>query len=196
MPRKRQKPIELLSEGELESLLNAPSRRAPTGIRNRAIIACLAYAGLRVSEVLALMPRDVDLVKGELNVRRGKGGRQRTAALMPPAIAILERWLDKRRELGVNGHHPVMCTLQGGPLSPRYVQTMLARYAQRAGIEKRCHPHGLRHWHASQLLMRGGMLPDIQQQLGHTDLAITSQYLDSIAPAGRVGRLQALRWDI
>lgn len=195
MPRHRQKPIELLTESELAALLNAPSRRAPTGIRNRAIIAVLAYAGLRVSEVLALLPRDLELGRGEINIRKGKGGRQRTAALLPPGLPLLERWLDKRKALGVNGHHPVFCTLAGGEISARYVQLMLRRYADRAAIEKRVHPHGLRHWHAAQLLLRGGWLPDIQQQLGHTDLSITSHYLDSIAPAGRVNRLQALAWD-
>jgi len=181
--KKRQKAIEPLRPEEVAELLKAASGRAPTGIRNRALLAVLYYAGLRVGEALALELRDLDLEAGTINVRRGKGSRQRTVGLNPAALAHLERWLDRRRDLGFNGRRPIFCTLQGEPLSARYVRQALARYAERAGIEKRVHPHGLRHSHAAHLAMAGVPVHVIQKQLGHSSLATTGLYLDEIAPA-------------
>ncbi len=86
MPRTRKRPIEVLTPEEVERLIQANSNRAPSGIRNRALVALMYYSGLRLSEVLALLPRDVDLEGGEINVRRGKGGRQRCSVRSP-------RWL-------------------------------------------------------------------------------------------------------
>ncbi|MDQ4048657.1 MAG: tyrosine-type recombinase/integrase [Actinomycetota bacterium] len=57
--------------------------------------------GLRISEALALEPRDVDAAGGMLNVRHGKGDRQRLVGLDPAALALLERWLDRRAALGL-----------------------------------------------------------------------------------------------
>jgi site-specific recombinase XerD len=193
MSKKRQKPIELLSQEEVDGLIAAGSRRAPTGIRNRALVAFLAYSGARLMEALQLHPKDLALDRGEVSIM-GKGSRQRVAAVAQPAIPHLDRWLDKRRALRVNGKQRLFCTLAGGPLLARYVQLMLARYARRAGIEKRVHPHGLRHWHAVAILRRGGLLPDIQQQLGHASLATTGEYLNSIAPDDRTARINGLAW--
>lgn len=159
-------PPEVLTPAEVRALLHAPSGRAPTGLRNRALIAVLYGAGLRLAEALALKVADVNLDAGDIRVLHGKGDRARTAGIDAGALVHLARWLDKRRALGVrNG--ALMCTLDGKPLSPRYVRTMLTRMAARAGIEKRVHPHGLRHTHAAELEREGFTVSEIQQQLGH-----------------------------
>ena len=192
MPRKRQKAIEPLTPSEVEALMQAANRRAPTGIRNRALVAVLYYAGLRVSEALALLPKDLELDSGAIRVRHGKGGRQRTVGLNAAAQAHLERWLDVRRERGLRG--PVFCTLRAGPLSDRYVREFLTRYAAKAGIDKRVHPHGLRHSHAAHLAAQHVPVNLIQKQLGHASLATTGVYLDSIAPAEVVAAVRDLEW--
>lgn len=115
MPRKRQKAIEPLSPTEVEALMAAASRRAPTGIRNKSLIALLYFSGLRISEALSLVPRDLDLYVGSVRVRRGKGGKQRTVGLNMAAQAHLDRWLDTRRERGISSRRPLFCTLAGGP---------------------------------------------------------------------------------
>jgi len=194
MGRPRQKAIELLIPLEVAALIEAASRRAPTGIRNKALIAVLYFAGLRVSEALALCPRDIDLEAGSITVRRGKGGKQRTVGLNPAAVAYLERWVDHRQRRGINGKAPIFCTLQGTPLSPRYVRQALNRYAEKAEIEKRVHPHGLRHSHAAYLAQNGVPVNLIQQQLGHTSLATTGDYLNSIAPVEAVRAVSGLDW--
>lgn len=187
----RERPIEILKHSEVEALIGAASRKAPTGIRNRALIAVLYYAGLRLAEGLALLPHHVDLDAGEIDVQCGKGALQRPVGVGVLGIPFIERWLAVRKERGLasNGT-PLFCTLSsgperepGGPLDPRYVRQFLNRYAEKAGIEKRVHPHGLRHSYAAHLAKKGMPVHEIRDQLGHSNLQTTSQYLDSIAPA-------------
>lgn len=201
MTATRKRPIEILTPEEVERLLQATSKRGRAGIRNRALIGLLYYSGLRLSEALALLPKDIDMTRGEINVRHGKGGRQRLAGLNASAEAHLVRWMDTRRKLGINSRQPVFCTFSKiggqreiGPLAPRYVQLMLHRLAARAGLEKRVHPHGFRHSHAVHLLRKGVPLPDIQRQLGHLNLATTDLYLKGIGAGEHVEKVRDLEW--
>ena len=178
----RRFPVEVLTDDEMKALIKAASGRAPTGIRNRALIAVLYRGGLRISEALALDEKDLDRKAGTIRVLRGKGGKARTVGLDPGAIALVERWLDRRRKLRLNGHHRIFCTLKGEPVMASYVRAMLPRLARRAGIEKRVHPHGLRHAHAAELAQERFPVNLIQQQLGHANLSVTSRYLDYISP--------------
>lgn len=190
------RPAEILTEAEVSALVRAASQDAPTGIRNRAIITVLYRAGLRVDEALHLKPSDINAAVGTVAVLHGKGDRNRTAALDDGALAILQRWIDTRRQLAAgrgfrNGW--LFCTLQGQPLSDRYVRAMLTRLATRAGITRRVHPHGLRHSYAAELSHEGVPVAVIQKALGHSHLSTTSLYLDHIAPADviAVGRNRA-----
>jgi integrase len=80
--------------------MKACSQRAPTGIRNRALVAVLWRSGLRISAALALERRDVDLDAGRLRVRHGKGDRSRTVGIDEQTAALLARWFDRRQRLG------------------------------------------------------------------------------------------------
>jgi site-specific recombinase XerD len=116
--------------------------------------------------------------------------------LDPAAFALLERWLDRRAALGLGRRRRVFCTLQGAPLDASYVRRLLPRLARRAGIDKRVHPHGLRHAHAAELAQEGVPVNVIQQQLGHGSLATTDRYLRHIAPKERVEALRARAWEL
>jgi site-specific recombinase XerD len=189
-------PAEILTAEEVRALLKACSSRAPTGIRNRALIVTLYRGGLRVSEALALMPKDLDRDAGTVRILNGKGNQARTVGFDPTAFTVIERWLDKRRELRINGRAALLCTLDGGPLASSYVRALLPRLAARAGIEKRVHAHGLRHTHAAELAREGLPMNLIQAQLGHTSLATTSRYLAHIQPAEVIHAMQAREWRI
>ncbi len=76
------------------------------------------------------------------------------------------------------------------------VREMLLRLADRTGIEKRVHPHGLRHTMAYELLMEGVPIPIIQRQLGHTSLQTTDTYLSHIAPKQVLETITARSWDV
>ena len=82
-------PAEILAPDEVNSLMRACSSRAPTGIRNRALIAILYRGGLRLSEALAVEPKDIDVDRGTVTVLHGKGDRRRTVGLDPGAVAIV-----------------------------------------------------------------------------------------------------------
>lgn len=157
-----------------------------TGIRNRALLSVLYFAGLRSHEALALRPADVKLNDGgtaTLNVRHGKGDRQRIVTLAAPGVRDLGAWMDARATIAGRSA-AVFCTHSQGaadkPLETAYVRAMLARLALKADLGKRIHAHGFRHAHATWLHHRGCPLAAIQSQLGHSSPLTTVRYLQSI----------------
>jgi site-specific recombinase XerD len=191
--RGRKFPAETLTRAEAEALLRQCSQASATGIRNRALLTLLWRCGLRISEALALKPSDIDPGAGTVRVLLGKGRKSRTAGIDDGALAVLQRWRDRRRSLGFrNG--PLFCTLAGGPLSDRYVRILIARLANQAGIEKRVTPHTLRHTHASDLVAEGVPVNIISWQLGHANSGITSRYLDHIRPAQVIEAMRRREW--
>jgi site-specific recombinase XerD len=189
-------PAEVLTADEVKALLGVCSSRAPTGVRNRALIATMYRGGLRISEALALRPKDLDREAGTVRVLHGKGGKSRTVGFDPTAFAVIERWLDRRAELKINGRHRLFCTLEGKPLDSSYVRHLLPRLASKADIEKRVHPHALRHTHAAELAREGVPLNLIQAQLGHSNVATTSRYLAHIAPMELISTMQRREWAV
>ena len=194
----RKLPAEPLTAAEVAALLGAVSNRSSSGIRLRALIGVMYGAGLRLAESLALMPRDVDTATCTVRVREGKGRKTRTVGIDPHCSALLDRWLDRRRALGLNGRHPVFATYAvgkvGQPLDPRYVRTALARAGAKAGIDKRVHPHGLRHSLAFDLAQRGVPTHVIQAQLGHASLAITDRYVRHLMPIEVIDIMRGRDW--
>ena len=144
-------PAQPLDGDEVKALIRACSQRASTGIRNAALIATMYRTGLRVSETLSIRPKDLDAGAGAIRVLKGKGGTVRTVAMDPGAWALLQRWLDRRATLGINGHSTVFCTLRGESLKTSYVRAFLPRLACKAGVERRVHAHALRHSFAAEL---------------------------------------------
>src|SRR5262245_39327971 len=159
----RRFPAEPLVLADVEALRAACSRRAPTGIRNRALLAVLFRLGLRISEALALFPKDLGPAGRSLRVLHGKGNKARTAPRPASWAEPVDRWLDCRKRLRRTGRHPLFCTLKGEPLWDSYVRTLCKRLAAKAGIEKRVHPHGFRHGWALGQVEGGTSLPVIQQ---------------------------------
>jgi site-specific recombinase XerD len=192
----RKFPAEPLSADEVKCLINSCSRRAPTGIRNRALLVVLYRAGLRVSEALGLMPKDCNLEAGSLRVLKGKGRAARTVGLDAGAFSVLQLWLERRKQLGIDGRSPIFCTLQGEPIQTAYVRAMVPRLGKKAGIEKRCHSHGLRHSHAFELANEGVPMHVIQAQLGHANVAVTSRYVSHLNPSAVVAVIRGREWTL
>ena len=176
-------PAEILTETEIDALLGACSTRGGAGIRNRALIGFMVETGVRVSEALALLPAHLDVTEHRAQVLHGKGDKRRTVAFPAALTPTLLRWMDYRRTRMIPRRAPVFCTLDGAPMHPVYLRDALKRLAAKAGIEKRVHPHGLRHYMAVRWVERGVLLPAIQAQLGHASLATTEIYLRGIAPS-------------
>jgi len=192
----RKLPPEPLNPDEVKALIRVCSMRAATGIRNRALIATLYRAGLRISEALALYPKDLDPANSTVRVLHGKGDKARVVGLDAGAWAILQNWLDRRTAAGINGHARVFCTLRDKPVKSAYVRTLLPRLARKAGIDKRVHAHGLRHTHAYELAGEGTPLHVIQAQLGHASVATTDRYIRHLNPAAVVEAMKARAWTL
>ena len=192
----QKRPVEILTEDEVASLVRANSKRAPTGVRNAALVAVMYRGGLRVSEALALRVKDFDTDKGTLRVLRGKGDKPRTVALDETAQALLQRWLDRRQSSGLSRRQRLFSTLDGGPVSTAYIRQLLPRLARRAGIEKRVHPHGLRHSFAAGLMAEGVPVNVISAALGHSSVATTATYLAHIQPQEVIDTLRARSWTV
>lgn len=184
---------EPLAPAEVAAIIGQCSARADTGIRNRALLTLLYRSGLRISELLALRPGDVNLVKHTVRLLDTKSGKPQTRGFHPSADDALARWLDTRRELAAsNGwkNGKLFCTLDGGPVSDDYVRVLLRRLAAKAGIDKRVHPHGLRHTFAVELEAAGTPVTTISKLLGHSSIAVTARYLDHLTNGQAVDALQ------
>ena len=187
-------PAEVLTPDEVRRLLAQCSATSSTGTRYRALITMMYRAGLRCSEALALRPKDIDLRAGSVTVLHGKGNRRRTVGIDPGAGRIVETWIEYRRRLDLPRDAPLFCTLRGNPIPPSQIRTLLPRLARKAGVDKRVHPHGLRHTHAFELMMEGVPMPIIQSQLGHASLATTDTYLAHIAPKQVIETIRKREW--
>jgi integrase len=161
------------------------------GLRLRGLIVVLWRAGLRIQEALTLTEADLDRRRGSLLVRRGNGGRRRQVGMDDWAWEQLEPWLTARIELPVG---PLFCVVKG-PTRGRPWSAAAARTELRheAGVRRRFAPHQLRHAHAVEMAREGVPLIVIQRQLGHTNLGITSIYLQGIDNAEIIDTVHARR---
>ena len=151
------------------------------GQRLRALIVVLWRAGLRISEALALTEGDLEIARGSLIVRRGKGGRRREVGMDDWAWEQARPWLETRTSLPVG---PLFCVIagptRGRPWSSSHARTALHRAALQACVRRRLAPHQLRHAHAVEMAREGVAINVIQRQLGHVNLGVTSIYLQGI----------------
>jgi len=147
------------------------------GARDTALIAILRGAGLRRAEVVKLELKDFDPETGSLEIRNGKGGKDRTVYLPEEAIAMVNAWLE------VRGPQPgplLYPTRKGGKLSrremtPQAVLLILQRRAAMAGVES-FSPHDFRRTFCSDLLDAGVDIVTVQKLAGHASPDTTAKY--------------------
>lgn len=195
----RRFPPEPLSPDEVAAILAQCSAASMTGVRNRALLTLLYRSGLRVSEAVGdgrrdippLRLSDVSLAAHSIRVLHGKGDKATTRGFHPSATDALARWIDRRKTLRARGG-PLFCTLDGGPLHAQYVRLMLKRLADQAGVDKRVHPHGLRHTFAVELRVAGVDVAVISKLLGHSSIAVTTRYLDHLTNDRAIAALEAV----
>lgn len=189
-------PAEPLTPEEVRALLNACSKRSATGLRNRALLVLLYRGGLRISEALAVLPKDLNPEAGTVRVLRGKGRTARLVGLDAGAWAVLQVWMERRAQMGLGGRSPVFCTLKGEPMKSAYVRAMLPRLARKAGIMRRVHAHALRHAFAYELANERTPLHVVQVALGHASVATTDRYIRHLNPCAVVESMRARQWTL
>lgn len=186
----------VLTQEECTGMIGAVGK-GRTAVRNRALLVLLWRTGLRISEALALLPSDVDDRAKTVHVFRGKGDKTRTVPVPPGALATVREYKQARKLYELRRGSPLFCTLVGTALSPRYVQYLVKRLAERAGIDKRVHPHMLRHTYAATLMREGANPRLIQENMGHANLQVTTDYLSEIGalPEAAAFAAQQTPWD-
>jgi integrase/recombinase XerC len=166
-----------LTTGEVSRLLEAPDTSTPAGKRDSAFMELLYASGLRVSELSGLNMEQINLPTREIRVW-GKGSKERMVLMGEPAAEALTDYLKEGRPAFQKDKKlpAVFLNHDGGRLTERSVQIILQKYAGSVGIEKRVHPHMLRHTFATHLLDGGADLRVVQELLGHADLSSTQVY--------------------
>lgn len=167
----------------------AIDRREPLlGLRDEAILALFFFSGLRCAELVGLDVRDTDLQRGRVNVRHGKGDKERTPAVSALALDLIEAYLDVRPDpkAGTVGN-PLFISRKGGRLSTSGVRRLVDRVEQSLPAEirdrlpaKGLHPHAFRHSHITQIVRqasaKGKNIFEVAEQAGHADLRTTRLY--------------------
>jgi integrase/recombinase XerD len=173
----------VLSRAEVRSLIAAA--RSP---REEVILMLLYSAGLRVSELVRLTPEDLEIERGVLRVRAGKGRRDRYTLLSERAVRAVERYRTANLQ-GSPGRWLFPGGTPGRPLNVRSVQKAVHLAASRAGIARKVTPHVLRHSFATHLLEAGTDLRYIQALLGHASTRTTEVYTH--VSRGKIGLIRS-----
>jgi len=167
----------VLSEEDVDSLLEVSHASTALGQRDKAMLETLYATGLRVSELVSLEMEQVSLAQGIVRVN-GKGNKERLVPLGDESVAqLLQFFKEGRRELVGNvKSHVVFPTRRGVAMTRQAFWHMIRKTASRAGIRANLSPHVLRHAFATHLLNRGADLRVVQTLLGHSDISTTQIY--------------------
>ena len=178
MPAKPSRLPKVLSEAQVEALLDAPKTDTLLGQRDRAMLETLYATGLRVSELVGLRLHEVNFDMGVLRVF-GKGSKERLVPLGEEAIDWLRRYLADARPalLGQRQSDDLFVTARASAMTRQAFWQLIKRYALLAGMDPaRLSPHVLRHAFATHLLNHGADLRVVQMLLGHSDISTTQIY--------------------
>jgi integrase/recombinase XerC len=164
-----------LTVDEAKRLVESPDIAQPQGQRDRALLELLYASGMRVSELVNLDLDQVNLATNELRVW-GKGSKERVVLMGAPAARALIEYIHSGRTalLGGKKNNALFVNRYGARLLARRVQKILLIYSR--NINKKVHPHILRHTFATHLLDGGADLKVVQELLGHADLSSTQIY--------------------
>jgi integrase/recombinase XerD len=166
-----------LSEEEMRTLLDQPSRSDLLGMRDKAMMELLYATGVRVSELISLTMNNINWQTGYLMVT-GKGGKERIVPVGQVAYEHVDRYVNevrpglaKRKSINT-----LFLNRSGNGLTRQGFWKIVKKYARRSGMGKKIYPHTFRHSFATHILERGGDLRSVQVMLGHSDISTTQIY--------------------
>jgi integrase/recombinase XerC len=173
-PRTAKTLPDALSPEEVEKLVALPADDA-FAVRDRAMFELFYSSGLRLSELTALTPAEIDFDDATVRVL-GKGAKTRVVPVGRFALNCLRQWLEVRAEVAKQGEKALFVNQRGRAIGPRSVQQRLSMWARKQGLAQHVHPHMLRHSFASHVLQSSGDLRAIQEMLGHASISTTQVY--------------------
>ena len=175
-PRVRRKLPNILTIEEVDNLLNIQLNNA-YDFRNKAMLELMYSSGLRVSELVELKIKDIDLDNGYVKCF-GKGGKERIIPIGEIAVDYLKKYIYEYRDSMKKGYYTenVFLNNHGKKISRQGFFLIIKEIAKEKKIEKNITPHMLRHSFATHLLNNGADLRTIQEMLGHSSITTTQIY--------------------
>lgn len=171
-------PRHVLSVAEVEQVMNQAHITDQLGLRDRAILETLYSTGIRRQELLELTLVDLDLERGTLMVRQGKGGKDRMVPIGERACAWLDKYLrEVRPTLSAEPDDGTLfLSVSNEKLSANRLSELVKGYIDAAGLPRAGSCHLLRHACATHMLENGADIRYIQALLGHESLSSTEVY--------------------
>ena len=175
-PKIEKKAPVILTIDEINLLLEQPSGSSPKEIRDKAMLELLYATGIRVSELIGLRVKDVNLSMNFLQCR--DGNKERVIPFTSETKAALENYLYNAREIMCKVEQESLFTnCQGAPMTRQGFWKIIKYYSAKAGIKKDITPHTIRHSFAMHLVNNGADLKAVQEMLGHSDISTTQIYV-------------------
>jgi integrase/recombinase XerD len=167
----------VLTASEAEQVINQPDTHTKLGIRDRAILETFYSTGMRRAELMGLRPCDLDMERGTVVIRQGKGKKDRMIPIGERALAWIDRYqVEVRPGLLVGAGDVLFLTHLGKPFAPDQMSELVASYVKAAEIGKEGSCHLFRHTMATVMLENGAGIRYIQAMLGHAKLETTQIY--------------------
>jgi len=184
LPRlEKRLPKHVLTAAEAEQVVNQADVDDPLGVRDRAILETLYSTGIRRMEVIGLGLFDLDVERGTLMVRQGKGKKDRMIPIGERAVAWIEKYVTEVRpglvvepDVHADGGGTLFLTNTGESFTPNRLTQLVRNYVDAAAIGKRGACHLFRHTMATIMLENGADIRFIQEMLGHAELSTTQIY--------------------
>ncbi|MDD6616249.1 MAG: site-specific tyrosine recombinase XerD [Lachnospiraceae bacterium] len=169
---------EILSREEVVRLLEQPSQDTAKGRRDRAMLELLYATGLRVSELITVKYRDVNMRTNYIICR--DVGKERMIPFGSSARTAMEVYMQDGRDELLKGTESdyLFVNCSGGVMSRQGFWKLIKQYARKAGIYMEITPHTLRHSFAAHLVENGADLKVVQEMMGHSDISTTQMYVN------------------
>lgn len=177
MPKVSSKLPDVLTKEETAAFIGSITGRGHGVRRDRCMIELLYGTGLRVTELLDIDLKDVNLEAQYLRVV-GKGNKERIIPLQSHVVELIKEYIEYDRAVFLKDSDSTLLFLnqQATQMSRQGFWQVIKKYARRANIDKKLSPHTFRHSFAAHLIENGADVKSVQEMLGHTDIATTQIY--------------------
>lgn len=178
-PKIKKESVEILTEEEIESLLNFESLDSDKLKRDKAIFEVLYGTGMKVSELIELNVDDVDFEVGSVMCSSSKN--KRVIPLIDVTKDYLEMYVNEAREnIAADGENALFVSSLGHRFTRQGLWKIIKKYSKKANIDKNINPTMLRHSFAIHMINKGANIASVNKILGNTNLASIQSYLSCI----------------